>query len=212
MLSQASLPIGPETLVSLILSEAILLNCFIVAGFPELGEDGNIYNSLIVTDPAGAVITKYRKSFLFDAEKHWATAGSGFQFVDIPNLGRLGLGICMDLNPEEFKADWSKFELANFNLANQTDFLICIMAWLKSNDIDGPMSYINYWACRLGPYLQSDSYFIACNRVGREGPIEYCGSSCILQLGNNLSLLGNLNENEEKILVCLVPMPAKCQV
>lgn len=41
--------------------------------------------------------------------------GPGFTYIDLPPpINRLCMGICMDMNPQEFSAPWDAYELASF--------------------------------------------------------------------------------------------------
>lgn len=87
-----------------------------------------LYNALVVVGPDGTVLAHYHKSFLYCIDKTWASEGGGFISVPIPFVTRgdgggdgdggggggegveeivlASLGICMDINPREFKAPW----------------------------------------------------------------------------------------------------------
>jgi len=67
----------------------------IAFGFPELGSDGRLHNSLGFIDPDGGLRSVYRKVHLFGAEGSWAAAGEGFECLDSGGL-RIGLWICYD--------------------------------------------------------------------------------------------------------------------
>ena len=63
----------------------------------ERGPDGKLYNTASVIDPAGAVVTRYRKMFPFRPYERDVTAGDRFCVFDIPDVGRFGLSICYDI-------------------------------------------------------------------------------------------------------------------
>ncbi|CAD6892918.1 unnamed protein product [Tilletia controversa] len=168
------------------------------------------YNSAALFDRAGSLIHVFRKHFLYDDDKVWAQEGPGFQYVDIPDLGRLCVQICMDLNPYEFEAPFEAFELASFCRQHNVDILALPTAWLLSSDqndneaggSDGSpdepnMRTVEYWASRCKPLYtapsppSSDSpstgsrgrrtIFIAANRTGTEQGVTFAGSSSIFQ-------------------------------
>jgi 5-aminopentanamidase len=56
------------------LQNANIGNAHIVAGFIELGEDSQLYNSAYILKP-GSEVGVYRKTYLYDADKTWATPG-----------------------------------------------------------------------------------------------------------------------------------------
>jgi predicted amidohydrolase len=68
----------------------------VVGGFPELGEDGNLYNSAAILDRDG-IIAVYRKVHLWDKEKLVFTPGAEAPPVIDTPVGRIGVLICYDL-------------------------------------------------------------------------------------------------------------------
>jgi predicted amidohydrolase len=85
---------GPRTHA---LSEvAAELGVWLIPGsIPELGDDGRVYNTEVVFDPAGNLVANYRKVFPWRPYEAWS---SGHEFVvfDVPGMGRGGLSICYD--------------------------------------------------------------------------------------------------------------------
>lgn len=63
----------------------------------ERGADGALYNTASVIDPAGTVVTRYRKMFPFRPYEADVTAGKEFCVFDVPSVGRFGLSICYDI-------------------------------------------------------------------------------------------------------------------
>ncbi len=63
--------------------------------FEEL--DGAIYNTTPVINPAGEVVTRYRKMFPFTPYEDGVTPGREFCVFDVPDVGRFGVSICYDL-------------------------------------------------------------------------------------------------------------------
>ena len=134
----------------------------------------------------------------------------------------VGLGICMDINPEEFEAPWTDYEFANFNKKNSSKLIIFSSAWCDrhpsdigpSKAIDG-LETINYWCNRLAPLLGDDVYILISDRVGKEplsfyregaiGQTVFCGSSCVISL-KEPRLLGMLDTTEESALVVDIPV------
>ena len=62
---------------------------------PELGADGRVYNTAVVLDPSGRLVSSYRKIFPWRPYEGWAT-GTEFVVFDVPEVGRVGLSICYD--------------------------------------------------------------------------------------------------------------------
>jgi predicted amidohydrolase len=72
---------------------------WLVAGsVPELGHEGKIYNTAIVFDPAGDVVTRHRKAHLYPPTNEPAvfTPGDRLTTFEDPALGVVGLVICFD--------------------------------------------------------------------------------------------------------------------
>jgi predicted amidohydrolase len=67
-----------------------------VAGFPEKGPRGRIYNSAALIGPDGRVKDIYRKIHLFDTEKLWATPGDRAPRVSRVGPARIGMLVCYD--------------------------------------------------------------------------------------------------------------------
>ena len=64
----------------------------------EKAEDGRIYNTSVVINPSGEIVSKYRKMFPFRPyETEEVSAGTEFCVFDVPDVGRFGLSICYDI-------------------------------------------------------------------------------------------------------------------
>ncbi|ORX85876.1 carbon-nitrogen hydrolase [Anaeromyces robustus] len=188
------------------------INTFVQIGYPQVKiENGKelYYNSICIVNPKGEV-KNYQKSFLYSQDEKWAEEGKGFQTFNFPELGvynKVGPGICMDINPYRFEADFEEFEFANFHLEKGTTFIPCSMAWLSSgseNDL------INYWLTRFSPLIlkkNTEDYqpivIAISNRSGTEKDTKFAGGSCVLKIEGfkNLSLLGILKETQEGMIV-----------
>lgn len=59
--------------------------------------EDKIYNTAIVINPHGEVVSRYRKMFPFYPYEVGVTPGSDFCIFDIPNVGRFGVSICYDM-------------------------------------------------------------------------------------------------------------------
>ena len=59
---------------------------------------GKAYNAAVVVGPDGKLCKVFRKHFLYKEDTPWADEGLGFEHIDLPRLGRVAVGICMDLN------------------------------------------------------------------------------------------------------------------
>jgi formamidase len=61
----------------------------------EKADDGHLYNTAVVINPAGEIVARYRKLFPW-APYETSRPGAEFVTFDIPDIGRVGLAICYD--------------------------------------------------------------------------------------------------------------------
>ncbi|HNJ67157.1 MAG TPA: carbon-nitrogen hydrolase family protein [Turneriella sp.] len=135
---------------------------YIVYGFAERDSE-QLYNSQNLLAPTGERIVTYRKTHLYKADVSWATPGdTGFLRIDTA-LGRLGLGICMDMNFDDF---------VDYHQEHGTDIVCFSACWL---DEDFPVH--NYWLYRLDGYENS---ILIANSFGEERGIRFRGESAII--------------------------------
>ncbi|KAI8930245.1 carbon-nitrogen hydrolase [Entophlyctis helioformis] len=216
--------------------QALRLKAHVQVGYPRRQADAStgeikLYNSVCLIGPDGRLLVTYDKHFLYEVDETWATAGPGFRSVAIPALGgKVGFGICMDLNPHKFEAPFEAYEFANYHLTAASRLLLCSMAWLKPTDQpeegdedDGDedpetktsMQMANYWLQRLYPMMTDivggsdetrQAIVVICNRTGSEGDTHYGGSSCVLGIhAEGISLYGQLSPSDEALLCTSVP-------
>ncbi|RKP03298.1 hypothetical protein CXG81DRAFT_24072 [Caulochytrium protostelioides] len=131
---------------------------FVQVGLPERALPAPmtpLHNAVVLVAPDGRVVHVYRKHFMYDTDKTWATPGPAFEATAWPaglalpqRLPRaatgappvatyFGFGICMDLAPFDFTAPYEAYELARFHQAAGTALLSMNMAWLASDPEDG---------------------------------------------------------------------------
>jgi protein N-terminal amidase len=133
----------------------------------------------------------------------------------------------MDLNPYQFKASFHDYEYATYHTEQDSDLLLCCMAWIASKadeDEQRCMSTIEYWAIRLSPFIRrkpnpnKHTIFLACNRHGTEegkymyrrlsqcfthsdNPeilgVTYAGASCVMRLDSPRAVLLDYLETSE---------------
>jgi predicted amidohydrolase len=136
---------------------------YLVLGMAEYDPaTGRCYNAQVVIGPDGRIIGRYRKIHLFGPDLNWAETGDlGYQAVDT-GYGRIGLGICCDIN---------YWELMNFLSASRVEMFAFSTNWV-GDDLPFP-----YWTEMVagGGY-----YVIAANNWGNEGELHFSGGSAIL--------------------------------
>lgn len=236
---------------SFVRSIALTYQCMVICGFPEKvvssdGGDSNneqqqvkYYNSAYVIDKHGTLLHVYRKHFLYTTDKAWSEPGDSFLSFDTVlgtgsngsdagddrnNKIKLGVGICMDINPEDFIAPWSAFELANYHKKHKSKIIVLCCNWLASPESDDEdedseeeedkeeKQVLNsqlYWLRRLSPLLTpqfQNCYFVCSNRIGAEKDIAFCGSSCVLALGDKPKRLLSFGRREEGIQIVKIPI------
>lgn len=157
------------------------------------------YNSAVTVSPTGQILHNYRKSFLYYTDETWAcdymataTGASADKPADnthlspffcgiLGDLGLVGQGICMDINPYRFTAPWHAYEFANAMLNQKAKLVVLSMAWLTrllpaelGIDSERPdMETVAYWLERFHPLIETRSLdeviVVFANRCGIEG-------------------------------------------
>lgn len=183
------------------------------------------FNSAMLVDSSGALVKVFRKHFLYETDTTWADEGTGFEYIDLPSIGRVCVAICMDLNPYTLEGEFDKYELAKYCTRNKVDYLVMPMNWLlpeeevenyeigTSNDAQPCVANIHYWVARCVPLWvpgmskpEHDGHkicFIACNRVGKEGNTIFSGSSAVISFttGDRADLLGAMGTKTQGVLL-----------
>jgi predicted amidohydrolase len=158
---------------------AIRFRLYLVCGYVETSDDGALFNAARIIDSKGKLAVNYRKRLLYDSDHAWAAAGdcsyicSG-EAQPYPVLstavGRLAIGICMDLNDDRFTA---------FLRRTQPDLIALPVNWIDEGHDVRP-----YWQWRLRGV---NSVLIAANTYGCEHcephpRTRFLGRSAILRL------------------------------
>lgn len=204
---------------------------FVTVGYPEAAKDSNgqpvYFNSTVTVAPTGAIVCHYRKSFLYYTDETWASEGetgdiasgskAGFLCAQMYRIGKVSMGICMDINPYRFMTPFNHYEFANHILSSSSSIAVVNMAWmtrllpeeLHQYPLQPDTEQFNYWAERFFPLIQASSqnpnksFIVACaNRCGVEGNACYAGTSCVMQVtGGEVKVYDVLGRLEEKCLV-----------
>lgn len=160
----------------------------LIYGYPELGEDGVVYNAAVFLAADGARLANYRKCHLFGALDR-AMFAAGDQPVVIAEFGgiTIGLLICYDV---EFP------EAVRLLAQAGADFLVVPTA---------QMAEFTYVAERMiGVRAFENQMFVAyANRCGAEGDLVYCGSSVVA--GPDGHDLARAGADEELIIAEIDP-------
>lgn len=195
---------------------AIRLECIVTCGYVERDpHTADLYNSMMVVSPTGALVCNPRKTFLYETDMPWATAGDGFKTWYCPWLDKtISFGICMDINPYNFESPFEKFEFGNHAAAAGSDLVLFSCAWCDFEPPDTSTSAtMSYWATRLSPiiealqnntYAKSNCYFLVSNRIGSERGTFFVGASCAISL-KEPSLLTAATRLDEQVLHVYIP-------
>ncbi|MCK6600745.1 MAG: hypothetical protein L6Q77_02870 [Bacteroidetes bacterium] len=165
----------------------------VLAGFPERGTDGGIYNSAVLIDQ-GRVQVIHRKRYLptynvFD-ESRYFTRGNSLNVVKT-SAGVVGVLICED--------SWHP-SLANILARQGMDFLVIIAASpYRSELASETLDITSKWQIICQSYATTLSLpVIFCNRTGSEDGILFWGGSAAYKAGGQIA--GSLPMFEEGIL------------
>ncbi|KAK0719950.1 hypothetical protein B0H67DRAFT_643250 [Lasiosphaeris hirsuta] len=201
---------------------ALKHDCVVIVGYPEKVDitakwpaSPEYYNSALIVNGDGETIGNYRKSFLYHTDETWALEGrEGFFEGNLPRLGNVALGICMDINPYKFESKWDTFEFGFHILEVQANVVILTMAWHTNQDIsifsrrpqEPDLETLVYWVQRLEPLIKAESeqevIVIFCNRSGIEDDVMYTGTSAVLGVrGGEVFVYGLLGRGVKELLV-----------
>ena len=133
-------------------------------GYPELGEDGLVYNAALLLDRHGRRLANHRKSHLFsDLDRSAFAPGHGPPTLAEIDGTKVGVLICYDVEfPENVRAlAVAGAELVAVPTANMVPFSFVMEHVIPTR------AYENH-------------LFVAyVNRCGSEGSLEYLGGSCV---------------------------------
>jgi predicted amidohydrolase len=143
------------------------LGCYLHLGsFVERADDGRLYNTAVLIDPAGNIAHTYRKIHVFgyrSREAELLTPGSDISVADTP-LGAVAATTCYDLRFPEL---WRALIDAGAHI------VIVPAAW--------PAARIEHWrlftTCRA---VEEQIMLISCNAVGEQNGVVVGGHSRIV--------------------------------
>jgi omega-amidase len=154
---------------------------YIAAGLIEK-KDEAYFNSLIVLNPKGEIISTYRKihPFSYSEEDKNYKRGDAVIISEISGY-KVGLSICYDLRFPE---------LYRFYAKERVHFIIVIANW--------PDTRIEHWRTLLkARAIENQCYVAGVNRVGEDPKLHYPGFSSVFDpMGTEIGSA----KNEEKII------------
>ena len=194
------------------------LKCYSFLGYAEVTQEGHYYNSCFIITPEGESLPSYRKHFLYTDDERWSLEGKNFGYIEITTKKgiqlKLGIGICMDINPYKFKSPFKKMEFANHCLNKNVDLIIFPTNWIDSEPNDTSELHKhdlwNYWMERMEPYKKKNSknkknvYMLCANRIGTEKTTTFHGCSCIMKIAPDFEVIAGAGLKEEAIVEAIL--------
>ncbi|MBE3558066.1 MAG: carbon-nitrogen hydrolase family protein [Ktedonobacteraceae bacterium] len=133
---------------------------WVVAGMLETaeGNEQRSYNTTVVFNERGELLTSYRKTHLFDAfgyrESAVFLAGDAlFEPLETP-AGRMGLFVCYELRFPE---------VASYQAERGVDFFVMPAGW-----VHGPMKEVHWRYLTIARAIENTAYMVACDQVGNQ--------------------------------------------
>ncbi|HYA85615.1 MAG TPA: carbon-nitrogen hydrolase family protein [Nitrospirota bacterium] len=159
-------------------------NIYIIMGLLEVDlRQNKYYNSQIILGPQGIIEGKYRKRNLYGLDYNWAATGDlGYKAIQT-KFGKVGLGICYDINSQD---------LFDFFYQKRVDIFAFSTNW-----IGGEIPY-SYW---LNILNNKKIFFIAANNWGSEGS-NFSGGSIIVS--PNMEILVQSANKNDGILIAKI--------
>lgn len=141
---------------------------WVISGMLETAE-GNaekVYNTTVVINERGELVTHYRKTHLFDAFGYcesdvYATGDQLFTPLETP-FGRMGLFVCYELRIPE---------IARTQVVQGVDFFIMPSAW-----VNGSLKELHWRHLVMARAIENTAYMFTCDQVGN----QYMGRSLLV--------------------------------
>jgi predicted amidohydrolase len=152
-----------------------------MGSFVERDEAGRLFNTSVLLDRDGTVLTTYRKVHLFgfgEGEPKLMTAGDS-----AVAHGRFGLATCYDLRfPEQFRG----------LLDGGAQVVLLPAAW--------PAKRVGHWRLLVrARAIENQSYLLACNTAGTHAGVTMGGYSAVVDPWGEV--LAEAGPDEEQVLV-----------
>lgn len=158
---------------------ALEKSLFIVFGYPELSDQGAIFNSLVVIDTVGNIKGNYRKVHLIPPDKPHFNAGDSYLLINAGQV-KIGVMICWDA---AFPEPSRLLSMAGAEL------LIVIAAW--------ELPYVEQWKLAMRSRAFDNGLPLAAvNRVGKDEELEFFGCSLLIDALGNIIKEGPCNTED----------------
>jgi predicted amidohydrolase len=201
------------------------LKCYLAFGYIGIEIRKNVpRNALAVYSPSGVLVRDQSKRFLYASDQVWTSeAEPEFRAIVLDQIAgtpKVMFAICNDINADT-PGELDLHPLANAFLKSGAKVLFLSAAWCSAHP-DSPAMYhdapveiydqLSYWKERLLPALKMPLYFCCADLVGREpipnraARIQYCGTSCGVDLRTFRLLTKPLDTMREGFLVIAIPL------
>jgi N-carbamoylputrescine amidase len=153
------------------------LQVVLVLSLFEKARAGMYFNTAVVLDADGSLVTRYRKTHIpqdpgFEEKFYFTPGDTGFRAVDTA-AGRIGVLICWD--------QWFP-EAARCTAMDGAQLIVCPTAigWLPEEKPSLGATQLRMWqTVQQGHAIANGCYWAGINRVGTEGDTEFWGSSFV---------------------------------
>ncbi len=142
-------------------------DALVIGGFAELAPDGTLYNSAALVGGEGTLAV-YRKLHLWDHESRWFEPGQDPAPVVETPYGRIGLGVCYDI---EFP------ELSRGLALAGADLIVFPTNW--PYDAEPPNGRPIITSLVAATAYANKVFLALCDRSGTERGLEFEGASVI---------------------------------
>ncbi len=153
------------------------LNVLIVTSLFERRGPGLYHNTAVVIDSNGQLVGQYRKVHVpedpcYHEKFYFAPGELGFRSFET-SAGRIGVVVCWD--------QWFPESVRLLALAGAQIVLVpTAIGWLAADTEQERADHLDAWLTVQRGHAIANGLFVAvCNRVGREGAIEFWGSSFV---------------------------------
>ncbi len=156
-------------------------------------DDGRCYNTVLVINDAGDIVTAYRKTHLYDAFESresdlFIPGDSLFDPVDTP-FGRIGVFVCYELRFPE---------VARSQRKRGADILLVPSAWVR-----GEMKSEHFRTLVTARAIENTAYVLACNKSGNTAMGE---SLAVDPMGVVVAYAGRTAESTETAGEKIIPV------
>ncbi|TAK30777.1 MAG: carbon-nitrogen hydrolase family protein [Chloroflexota bacterium] len=168
----------PSEALALFQGLAAQYRCHMAVGMAmDLGDEDKLSNAAILIGPAGEIIGRYAKTFLWHFDAHWFTPGGQYPVFETA-LGRIGLMIC---------ADGRLPEITRAMALQGADLIVNTTAWVSTGRNAQQLTNPQFEYMIPVRSRENNVWIASANKVGmEEESIVYCGRSCVVDPSGRL--------------------------